>query len=235
MQVGPSSKSRFSRSRSGPRVQPCDPDGNGRDPAASAARSHHVWDEARSLEVLPTALSWRTLRRYNFEGRFGFLIPRALGLLFLLLGAVAARAKTASCPTSRTMVDIPGGYDAKTTQCLKSLLVRSVQSPNTIVRMGPTVSFDFSDRKSFPIQQHRQLFVVRHPAIVLQMQGFGSQRRGVGAKTAGAGSCHGEHGVELTAIHRASWERRVYLPHWTPRAGEAMPLRPRQSCMRFRS
>ena len=75
-----------------------------------------------------------------------------LGVLLVFLGAISARAQAPLCPAQRTVVDIPGGYDAKTTQCLKNLLISSVQSPNTIVRMGPNVVFDFTDVKALPIE-----------------------------------------------------------------------------------
>ena len=76
----------------------------------------------------------------------------ALGLLVLALSAVAAEAQTISCPAARTVVDIPGSIDPKVRMCLRNLLISSVQTPNTIVRMGPTVNFDFSDVKALPIE-----------------------------------------------------------------------------------
>jgi hypothetical protein len=77
-----------------------------------------------------------------------------LSLLLLAVSAVAAKAQSVSCPTQRTVVDIPGGFDHQTQMCLRNLLISSVQTPNTIVRMGPDVVFDFSDVK-VPIELGR--------------------------------------------------------------------------------
>lgn len=75
-----------------------------------------------------------------------------VSLFFLTLSAIGARAQAVSCPASRTVVDIPGSANPATRMCLRNLLIGAVQSPNTVVRMGPDVDFDFTDVKSFPIE-----------------------------------------------------------------------------------
>lgn len=81
------------------------------------------------------------------------LAVRVLGFGLLLLSAAgAARAQSASCPTTRTVVDIPVSGDPQTRMCLRNLLVSSIQLPNMVVRMGPGVVFDFTDFKSMPIE-----------------------------------------------------------------------------------
>ena len=77
-----------------------------------------------------------------------------LSLLLLTVSAVAAKAQSVSCPAQRTVVDIPGGFDHQTQMCLRKLLISSVGTPNTIVRMGPDVVFDFSE-EAVPIQLRR--------------------------------------------------------------------------------
>ena len=73
----------------------------------------------------------------------------------LAVSAVAAKAQSVSCPAQRTVVDIPAGFDHQTRMCLRKLLISSVQTPNTIVRMGPNVVFDFSDVQDLPIELGR--------------------------------------------------------------------------------
>ena len=79
--------------------------------------------------------TWRRVKRLHLS----------LFILGLSIGGAAAQAEPA-------VVDIPGSADPRTRMCLRDLLIRSVTTPNTIVRMGPDVDFDFTDVKSFPIQ-----------------------------------------------------------------------------------
>jgi hypothetical protein len=74
-----------------------------------------------------------------------------MAAVFLAITAGGAAAQT-SCPASRTVVDIHGSTNPATRTVQRDLLIASVQQPDTIVRLGPDVDFDFSDVTSLPIQ-----------------------------------------------------------------------------------
>ncbi len=80
------------------------------------------------------------------------LVP--LFIVAVVLGTHAGYAQTLSCPEGRTIVELSGVGDPSEIARQRACFVKSVQTPNTIVRLGPRAVFDFSnDRRSnvFPI------------------------------------------------------------------------------------
>jgi hypothetical protein len=81
------------------------------------------------------------------------LRPHSVALVFALF-APAALAQTASCTSQRDTIDIPGSTDPTTRACWRKIFVQAIQRPNTTVRLGPDVDFDFTDVKSSDLPFH---------------------------------------------------------------------------------
>lgn len=78
----------------------------------------------------------------------------ALMALTVVLGSHSGQAQSLSCPTDRTIVELSGVGDETELARQRACFVRSVTTPNTIVRLGPHAVFDFSNdhrSSSFPI------------------------------------------------------------------------------------
>lgn len=86
-------------------------------------------------------------------GRAALLRPHSVAFVFALF-APAALAQTASCTSQRDTIDIPGSTDPTTRACWRKIFVQAIQRPNTTVRLGLDVDFDFTDVKSSDLPFH---------------------------------------------------------------------------------
>jgi hypothetical protein len=98
-------------------------------------------------EILPSTTSFIATQVGTFSVMLTAESPSTDGARSAVVVVEAANEQSTACPAARQVVDIRGAGD------LRNLIKTSVASANTLVRLGPDLDLDFSDKPAtfFPI------------------------------------------------------------------------------------